>query len=62
VKEINEARMLAAKGYVESQKRANKDFKATEKEILASQKEKYQQAALKGEMIQAADGSWSAKQ
>jgi hypothetical protein len=62
VKEINEARMLAAKGYVESQKRANKDFKATEKEILASQKEKYQQAALKGEMIQAGDGSWSAKQ
>lgn len=62
VKEINEARVLAAKGYVESQKRANKDFKATEKEILASQKDKYQQAALKGEMVQAADGSWSAKQ
>lgn len=62
VKEINEGRTLAAKGYVESQKRANKDFKATEKDILASQKDKYQQAALKGEMIQAADGSWSAKQ
>lgn len=62
VKEINEARILAAKGYIESQKRANKDFKATEKDILASQKDKYQQAALKGEMVQAADGSWSAKQ
>lgn len=61
VKEINEGRMLAAKGYVESQKRANKAFKATEKEILASQKEKYQQAALKGEMVQAADGTWTPK-
>jgi hypothetical protein len=61
VKEINEARLLAAKGYIESQKRANKDFKATEKEILASQKEKYHQVALKGEMIQSADGTWSAK-
>lgn len=61
VKEINEGRMLAAKGYVESQKRANKAFKATEKEILASQKDKYQQAALKGEMVQAADGTWAPK-
>lgn len=62
VKEINEARVLAARGYVESQKRANKEFKATEKEILASQKNKYQQSALKGEMIQADDGSWAAKE
>lgn len=61
VKEINEGRVLAAKGYVESQKRANKAFKATEKDILASQKEKYQQSALKGEMVQSADGSWAAK-
>lgn len=61
VKEINEARVLAAKGYVASQKRANKDFKATEKDILASQKDKYQQAALKGEWVQAADGSWAPK-
>lgn len=61
VREINEARVLAAKGYVESQKRSNKDFKATDKDILASQKDKYQQAALKGEWIQASDGSWSAK-
>lgn len=62
VKEINEARVLAARGYVESQKRANKEFKATEKEILASQKNKYQQSALKGEMIQADDGSWAPKE
>lgn len=62
VKEINEARILAAKGYVESQKRVNKDFKATEKDILAAQKDKYQQAALKGEMVQAADGTWAPKQ
>ena len=61
VKEINEGRQLAAKGYIESQKRANKAFKATEKDILASQKDKYQQAALKGEMIQAKDGSWAPK-
>lgn len=61
VKEINEARLLAAKGYVASQKRANKDFKATEKDILTSQKEKYQQAALKGEWVQAADGTWAPK-
>lgn len=62
VKEINEARILAARGYVESQKRANKEFKATEKEVLASQKSKYQQAALKGEMVQAEDGAWSPKE
>ena len=61
VKEINEGRTLAAKGYVQSQKRANKDFKATEKEVLASQKEKYQQAALKGEMVQGDDGTWAEK-
>lgn len=61
VKEINEARTLAARGYVASQKRANKDFKATEKEVLATQKDKYQQAALKGEWIQAADGTWTPK-
>ncbi len=62
VKEINEARILAARGYVESQKRANKEFKATEKEVLASQKSKYQQAALKGEMVQADDGAWAPKE
>ncbi len=62
VKEINEARILAARGYVESQKRANKEFRATEKEVLASQKSKYQQAALKGEMVQAEDGAWSPKE
>ena len=61
VKEINEARLLAAKGYVENQKRANKAFKATERDILASQKDKYQQAALKGELIQQPDGSWKVK-
>ncbi len=61
VKEINEARTLAARGYVQNQKRANKAFKATEKEVLASQKEKYQQAALKGEVVQADDGSWTVK-
>jgi len=62
VKEINEARTLAAKGYVQSQKRANKEFKATEADILASQKEKYHQASLKGEFLQATDGTWSAKE
>lgn len=61
VKEINAGRILAAKGYVESQKRANKAFKATEKDILTSQKEKYQQSALKGEMIQSLDSSWAPK-
>jgi hypothetical protein len=62
VKEINEARILAARGYVESQKRANKEFKATEKEVLAAQKSKHQQSALKGEMIQADDGAWAPKE
>jgi len=61
VKEINEGRTLAAKGYVISQKRANKDFKATEKEVLLSQKDKYHQAALRGEMVQGEDGAWSEK-
>jgi hypothetical protein len=61
VKEINEARNLAAKGYVQSQKRANKNFKATEKEVLALQKDKYQQAALKGEIIQDETGAWITK-
>jgi len=62
VKEINEARVLAARGYVESQKRTNKEFKATEKEVLASQKDKYQHSALKGEMIQNDDGTWAPKE
>lgn len=62
VKEINEARLLAAKGYIESQKRANKNFKATEKEILAAQAEKYRQAALKGEMVQNDSGEWVVKE
>jgi hypothetical protein len=62
VKEINEARLLAAKGYVENQKRANKNFKATEKEVLASQKDKYQKAALKGEMIQSTSGEWISRE
>lgn len=62
VKEINEARILAAKGYIESQKRANKKFKATEKEVLASQKDKYQQAALKGEFVQTIEGEWVVKE
>ncbi|HRP69278.1 MAG TPA: hypothetical protein PLY93_07080 [Turneriella sp.] len=61
VKEINEARVLAARGYIQNQKRVNKAFKATEKEVLASQKDKYQQAALKGEMIQTENGEWVAK-
>ncbi|MBV6493327.1 MAG: hypothetical protein LDLANPLL_01343 [Turneriella sp.] len=61
VKEINEARVLAARGYVQNQKRINKAFKSTEKEILATQKDKYQQAALKGEMIQKETGEWVAK-
>lgn len=61
VREINEARTLAARGYVQNQKRANKAFKATEREVLASQKEKYHQAALKGEMIQSDDGKWLTK-
>jgi len=61
VKEINEARTLAARGYVQNQKRANKAFKATEKDVLISQKEKYQQAALKGELIQGDDGKWIVK-
>ena len=62
VKEINEARILAARGYVENQKRANKEFKATEKEILAAQKDKYQNSALKGEILQSDDGVWAAKE
>lgn len=62
VKEINEARVLAARGYIESQKRANKEFKATEKEILAAQKDKYQHSALKGEMLQGDDGAWAPKE
>lgn len=62
VKEINEARLLAAKGYVESQKRTNKEFKATPNDILASQKDKYHQSSLKGEIMQADDGTWSAKE
>lgn len=61
VKEINEGRVLAARGYVQNQKRANAAFKATEKEVLASQKDKYQQASLKGEWVQAEDGTWVAK-
>jgi hypothetical protein len=61
VKEINEARTLAARGYVQNQKRANKTFKATEKEVLASQKDKYQQAALKGEVVQTDEGTWTVK-
>ncbi len=62
VKEINEARVLAARGYIESQKRANKEFKATEKEVLAAQKDKYQNSALKGEILQGDDGAWAAKE
>jgi hypothetical protein len=61
VKEINEGRILAARGYVQNQKRANAAFKATEKEVLASQKDKYQQASLKGEWVQAEDGTWTVK-
>lgn len=61
VKEINDARTLAARGYVQNQKRANKAFKSTEKDVLTSQRDKYQQTALKGEMVQADDGTWAAK-
>lgn len=61
VKEINEGRTLAARGYIQSQKRANKAYKATEKDVLLSQKDKYQQAALKGEYVQAASGAWAPK-
>jgi hypothetical protein len=61
VKEINEGRTLAARGYVQNQKRANKAFKATEREVLISQKDKYQQAALKGELVQDDEGKWVVK-
>ncbi|MCS6984932.1 MAG: hypothetical protein NZM25_07405 [Leptospiraceae bacterium] len=61
VEQINRARLLLARAYIENQKKANPNFKAKEEEILVSQKASYQEAALKGEMIQLDDGRWIAK-
>jgi len=62
VKEINEGRQLAAKGYVKTQKRLSKEFKAKESEILLAQREKYQAATLRGEFIQLPTGKWMNKE
>ncbi len=61
VEQINKARTLLARAFIENQKKSNPQFKATEKEVLASQKQKYHDAALKGEILQNDAGVWAPK-
>lgn len=61
VKQINQARLYLAEGYIISQKRINPEFNPDKMEIVKSQKSKYQAAAQKGEYIQLDSGEWTQK-
>ena len=61
VKQINNARTLLVRGYILNQKKVNKKFKAGVKELVLQQKQKYHDAALKGEHVQLNNGKWVQK-
>ena len=61
VKQINIAREMLIKGYIENQKLKNPSYKPDMKELNNLQKQKYQEAALQGEYVQNDAGKWNQK-
>ena len=61
VNQVNRARKLLAKGFIEEQKQKNPKFKADVNALVSQQKRKYHENTLKGGYVQADDGRWLIK-
>lgn len=61
VEQVNKARDMLIEGYLVAKKRESKEYSGTRKDIALIQKQKFHEAALKGEYLQNDAGNWYQK-